>query len=58
MVSDEDKRQRDLAHLRAVKSFSRFSGEENLVFGLRLSSISMNIVQELVKRLIDHEKNN
>ena len=52
MVSDEEKRERDFAHIRAAKSFAQFSGEETLIYGLRLASVSMNIVQEVMKRII------
>jgi hypothetical protein len=55
MVSDKQKRERNLVFLRAMKSFSQFSGEENLIHGLRLSSISIKIVQEVVKRIIDDD---
>ena len=55
MVSDEEKGERDFAHIRAAKSFNQFSGKETLIFGLRLSSVSMNIVQEVVKKIIDDD---
>ena len=55
MDTEEEQRKRDQAYMRAAESFRRFSPEETLIFGLRLSSISLRIVEDLVKRTIENE---
>jgi len=55
MTTVDESRKRDKVYIQAAQSFRRFTGEETLLFGLRLSSISLRILHDLVNRIAKDE---
>ena len=58
MVTVDESGKRNLEYIQAAESFSRFSGDETLLFGLQLSSISLRIIQDIANRIAKDETRN